>query len=189
MITLLYSVASFKGALREGRMRASLAIFFLFSSAATAEPVDITKAGKFDIRVDGHIFASEADSYWRENYNAHSYYVVVASFADQGGLRRLIPIVDKNMKFQDVMVDAPGSDCFRSKMVVLQGNDLTYIIRLQNNYSDETSTAATLFKAQYNELEVPGFPLLYFEEEKQINIPKVCDDSRVDFTAVFRNIR
>src|SRR5262245_3500561 len=102
-------------------MKREAAICFIFiSSCSWAGALDAGRS-LYDLAdtktlpavSQGKIFKLIIDRYWRENFNAHSYSVIIISFAGERG-REVVPVEDENKTLQDFVIDAPADfECFR----------------------------------------------------------------------------
>src|SRR5262245_3336871 len=98
--------------------------FFCLCISAVALDVGIYFDDLADVKMlkaasGGRTFNLVMNRYWRENFNAHSYSLIIISFAGKRG-REIVPIENEDKKgYRDFIVDVPADfECFKKKAIV-----------------------------------------------------------------------
>ena len=111
--------------------------------------------------------------YYRENFNAHSYWIGIISYQADAH-KEVVNIENEQHGFDDFLVRAPGSDCFRKDYTLnLDRRPLSRLQVFENGY-DSTTTHVLTYELRENTDGLPGSSKWFFQLMKSEDVKRIC---------------
>ncbi len=93
------------------------------------------------------------ENFYKENNNAHSYYVHIVSISIQG-VKTITPIIDNEGAYSDFIYSSSNEECQNKSAFFLESDESTYIYRLDR--ADEYSFIISEANLSFDDSGMPG---------------------------------
>ncbi|MCB1650746.1 MAG: hypothetical protein KDI46_01705 [Alphaproteobacteria bacterium] len=146
------------------------------ASSQGHDQTSLIPGGMSPIDLDGDGVDEIVVKAWRDNFNAHGFYVVSFYKEDENKRLNIIPVEQDDGGFSEILRLYPAAECWISDIRVDPDFLTLYQKTDYKTIQDKSRVNAYFYKLKENKEGIPGLPEWYFEKKYKVQSKgEYCD--------------